>query len=134
MPRHTFSFPFEELALVIEGGFEAGLVNGSAEIAYYPDGDWFIDSISLDGHKRLHHTIEAHWAASIVGKPLPVFERKPIALDEGSSLYLMIYERLENEWRDAVHDAVQEQIEKDGPQAAWLADHRRDSLKHEVVA
>ncbi len=85
MSRHIFTFSFEELPLVIEGGFEAGLVNGSAEISYHRDGEWTIHSISLDGCKRLHHTVEELWVAAQTMKFLPAYERKPVALDEGSS-------------------------------------------------
>lgn len=138
MPRATFTFEFEELPLVVEGGFEAGLVNGSAEIAYYPDGAWFIDGISLAGSKRLYWTLDDRVTAIRAGKTLPVFDRKPVELDAGSPLFLMIFERLENDWRAAVSDAVQEQItdRDDSPtradHAAWLSDHVHDERKNWV--
>lgn len=119
MSRNIFTFSFEELPLVIEGGFEAGLVNGSAEIAYHRDGEWTICGISLDGAKR--NTA-----------PSPVFIHKPVDLDAGSPIFLMIYHVLENGKREAVNDAVLDQIAGDRQNFGdWVNDHLGSLLKHE---
>ena len=122
----TFNFQFEELPLVMEGGFEAGDVTGRAEIAYQRDGEWTIRGIALDGARRLSHTVNEIAAAARTGRPLPAFERKPVVLDEGDSLYLRIYHRLEHDWRDRVQSVVIEQIAADSEsEADTRADHRR---------
>lgn len=132
---HTMTFSFDELPLVIESGFEAGFVAGSAEISYHRDGEWTIQSISLDGCKRLHHTVEDLWVAAQTMKFLPAFERKPVALDEGTSLFLTIYHRLEHEWNGAVNDAVLEQIAEDREcEADDYADMKRDEMMLEARA
>ncbi|WP_315838284.1 hypothetical protein [Bradyrhizobium prioriisuperbiae] len=122
----TLNFQFEELPLVMEGGFAAGDVTGSAEIAYHRDGEWTIRGIALDGARRLSHSAHDIAMAARSGYPLPPFERRPVMLDEGDTLYLRIYHRLEHDWRDRVQDAVIEQLAADhesGPDTR--ADHRR---------
>lgn len=125
MAKQTFSFEFDELPLVIEGGFEAGLIAGSAEVSYFRDGEWTITGISLDGHRLLSPTERD--ALAEIGKPPPFFERKSIALDAGTSLFNSILHRLEHEWRGKVQDAVNDAIEEDREIAADdYADHRRE--------
>lgn len=53
MTGRTLQFRFEELPLVVDAGFEAGEVSGSAEIGYHGDGEWCVRAIALDGAKRL---------------------------------------------------------------------------------
>lgn len=50
-----FTYRFEELPLVSEDGFDAGLISGEATIGYYADGEWFVRAISLDAYRR-HQT------------------------------------------------------------------------------
>lgn len=122
----TLNFQFEELPLVMEGGFQAADVTGSAEIAYHRDGEWTIRTIALDGARRLSHSAQEIATAARSGNSLPAFERRPVALDEGDTLYLRIYHRLEHDWRDRVQDAVIEQLAADRESRAdTRADHRR---------
>lgn len=124
--NRTLNFQFEELPLVVDGGFEAGDVTGSAEISYHRGGEWTIRSIALDGARRLSHSAHAIATAARAGHTLPAFERKPVALDEGDTLYLRIYHRLEHDWRDRVQNMVIEQMAADREsEADTRADHRR---------
>ena len=107
----TKDFLFEELPLVITGGYEAGQVNGTAAISYRPDGEWNIDGIWLDGFKKPGN--EGKYS-------------KPIELDHGTPIFLAIYDRLEHEWRDRVEDFVQQMIQEDRETAAEdYADFKR---------
>ena len=110
----TLEYEFDELPLLIDLGFEAGLVNGSADISYHPDGEWGIRKIYLDGFSTI--------------KNGGVFKSKPVEVEQGP-LYEMIAGRLLGEWHEYVQDKVNEQVIADGSIAHhW--DHARDSLKH----
>lgn len=131
MAKQTFSYDFDELPLVIEGGFEAGLIAGSAEVSYFRDGEWTISGISLDGHRMLSPSERD--ALAEAGKPVSFFERKSVALDAGTSLFNSILHRLEHEWRGKVQDAVNEAIEEDrAADADTAADYRRDAMREAV--
>lgn len=112
----TMIFVFEELPLVVdEKGFDAGPVNGEAELSYHRDGTWTIRDIWLDSHRKND---------SGYG-----FQRGKHRLDAGTPLYLMIFGRLEGEWAQRVQSSVEEQIEADRIDVINSAgDHRRDSL------
>jgi|SRR3569623_1730715 len=110
----TLEYEFDALPLLIDLGFEAGLVNGSADISYHPDGEWGIRKIYLDGFSTI--------------KNGGVFKSKPVEVEQGP-LYEMIAGRLLGEWHEYVQDKVNEQVIADGSIAHhW--DHARDSLKH----
>ena len=126
--KQTFEFSFDELPMVIEGGFEAGLIAGSAEVSYFRDGEWTITRIYLDGHRLLSPSERD--ALAEAGKPVSFFERKSVALDAGTSLFNSILHRLEHEWRGKVQDAVNDAIEEDrAADADNAADYRRDCLR-----
>jgi len=96
MTGRTLDFRFEELPLVVDDGFEAGEVSGTAEISYHGDGEWCVRAIALDGARRL---------------PAPPataarFLRRLVALDDGDPLFLRILDRLEHGWAERVHEAV----------------------------
>ena len=123
----TLEFRFEELPLVIEGGFEAGEVSGSAEIAYHRDGEWCVRAIALDGARRLTPAeMEPGGAA-----PQQRFRRRPVALDDGDPLFLRILDRLEHEWADRVRDAVGAGI---ADAQASRYDERHDRRRARAVA
>lgn len=109
----TFTFSFEELPLTILNGFSAGLVDGSAEISYNADAEWGIESISLDGFRK---------------NAKGTYDRKSVQLDEGTPLYLMIFDRLESEWRDKVQEAVLLQLAED---RVCAAEDRADRMRDE---
>ena len=57
------------------------------------------------------------------------FVRQQVALDRGTPIFSIIHDRLENEWRGQVQDAVCEQIAEDRECAADdRADMRRDEM------
>jgi hypothetical protein len=109
---NSFTFPLDEIPLVIENGVEAGLVNGKAEIEYSPDGEWIIMEITLDG---ANHTV-------VNGKRVwPQVACPPV-------IAAIIDNRLNKEWYGRVCDAVLEQIASDRDDAAeQQADMRRDA-------
>lgn len=121
----TFNFEFEDLPLVIEGGYEAGLVAGFAEVSYSRSDayDWTIVDIALDGHRAssLYEAIlEAEGGATASPR------RKPVYLDSTSPIHGMIYHRLENEWQKKVQRAVDDQIAEDREaESDNVADYRR---------
>ena len=118
-------FTFDELPMVIDRGFEAGLVAGSAEIRYHRDGEWSIRGISLTGHR-----LKTGWnrpSMDEVARGVSMWDRREVSLDVGDPLYSLIYHRLENEWRATVQEAVNARIVEDrhgDPDAAY--DRRRD--------
>jgi hypothetical protein len=125
----TFTFQFEELPLVIEGGVEAGDVAGSAEIAYGGDGAWTIRSIALDGARRLAHAPHEIAAAARAGRSLPAFARHSVVLDEGDPLYLRIYHRLEHDWHARVQNVVVDRLADDREARADSRADRRRALR-----
>ena len=127
------SYVFEELPLLITGGFSAGLVNGSALLSYWPDGQWSVAEIYLDGHRR-KSAREIIQASLNKIEGFRCYDEKPIALDRGTPLHSMIWDRLESDWRQKVQEAVNEAIEEDRESAADdRADMRRDEMMLERV-
>lgn len=116
----SLTFKFEELPLIIEGAFKDNGVTGQAEISYHRDGEWSIVCIGIETTKFLKEPVNGkHWIDRIHW------------LDAGTPLYLIIYHRLEHEWRDKVQDAVNEALAEDRASLADdYADYRRDELKH----
>ena len=79
-----FTYSFDELPTVIVDGFEAGLVAGEAEVSYNREGEWSIASISLDGSRKAHYTLEQRVAHELaqgrlqenLRRPLPSYDHK----------------------------------------------------------
>ncbi len=108
---NTLVYPLDELPLVIVDGVPGAFINGQAEIAYSRNGDWWIESVSVEGDKRID------------GK-----QTSP-QLSPSGPLVTIICQRLEGEWHDKVQNAVNEQIEEDRACAADdYADMRRDMM------
>lgn len=106
------TFTFEELPLLVTGGFSAGLVNGSALINFWPDGLFGVAEISLDGHRRkTERELDSDLVSGV--KPFRLWQEKLVALDRGAPLFSMIHDRLENEWRDKVLDAIRDAMESE---------------------
>ena len=109
MTDRTLTFPLEELPLCIVFGAEGALINGEAQITYWPDGSWIVGHILVDGYDG--------------------GEKVSVALASGDPLDLIISQRLEKEWRSKVDDAVAEEIEKAREAAADdYADMRRERM------
>ncbi len=101
-----FTYIFEELPLIESLGIVAGLVSGEAVISYYDDGEWFIDSISLDGYRA--------------------DKRVLIELDNRrSEIFLAIHDRLTSgKWADRIADRIRAELDERGITA------RSDSDEH----
>lgn len=104
----TFTFVFEELALVTLPNIEAALINGQVEVEYTHDADWQLGDISVEGYRRLTQ------AERDAGKKPWVYVPAP------PELAAMIAGRLQREWRDRVSAAVCEQIASDREEAAEM--------------
>jgi hypothetical protein len=127
----TLEFQFTELPLVIEGGFEAGLVTGEAEIAYHRDGEWSVRGIYLEGFRERSQAGRATMQAN--GLKPSFYERKPVEVDRGTFLFNTILHRLEHEWADRVQEAVNEaRVEDRAAAADDRADMRRDAMREAV--
>jgi hypothetical protein len=114
---NILSFEFEELPLVITNGIEAGLINGCAEIQYSRDGEWHVDSVSVEGHQKLTQ------AERDAGKRPWIYVAAPIELAD------MIALRLESDWSDKVQDAINEHMAEEREAAADMRyDMRRDEM------
>lgn len=114
---NILSYEFEELPLVIVNGIEAALINGLAEIRYNRDGQWQVETISVEGYQPL--TAEQRAAG----------ERPWVYVKAPAELEFMIGARLEGEWHDKICDAIREQLASDREDAAeQRAEMRRDFL------
>jgi hypothetical protein len=105
------TFTFEELPLLITGGFLAGLVNGQALINFWEDGQFGVVEIYLDGCRRKSPDELAREFKP--GEMPKQWVDKPIALDRGTPLHTMIWDRLESEWRPYVLDAINNALEQE---------------------
>lgn len=89
-----FTYVFEELPLLVEGGVEAGLLNGEAVIDYDADGTWTATSIKVDGCDA--------------GRPKSV----EITQQFDGALFYCIHDRLENGvFADHIADEIQKDLE-----------------------
>lgn len=97
----SLDFRFEDLGLEIEGGFEAGSFNGTAEVTYWDDPsdlEWFVGDITLDCHKW--DAINNRWLV------------KHIKLEPESKLYRDIWSVLtEGRSKDHIEARVMQDIE-----------------------
>ena len=133
MRTRSFTYDFDELPLALSDCLEAGHVYGAAEIAYDRSGAWTIQRIGLDAVKRLTPTLEDHIEAKRLGEPVKFFERRTVWLDAGDPLQLIIYHRLEHDWRRQLQDRVDDRIFEDRNDAGnTVADHRA-ALERERV-
>lgn len=106
---------FEELPLVVDLGFHAGLVNGTATIRYHDDGQWFLQGVTLDGSRALS-TDEKTAAEKRLGYVVRPYVEKPVTIDRESYQWLFdaISEQLERgTYQGHVEDAVQKALEDD---------------------
>jgi hypothetical protein len=103
---HSLSYSFEELpTITTPDGFEAGEVNGTAEIRFTDDGEFFIKEICLDGSRR---------RISIIGQFIG-FDRQPVSLERTSWLYMAIHDHLENgRFRQFVENEISKALEDAG--------------------
>jgi hypothetical protein len=101
----TLTYEFDDLPIIVEGGFEAGGLSGQAIINFHSDGDWFVDEIYLSGTKRIY-----------VDGNFDRFEDKYLAIyDNTSWLYRTIFGQLTNgSFKDSIQDKVNSELEWSG--------------------
>jgi hypothetical protein len=87
------TYDFDDLPLIVNGNLQAGLVNGSALLNYWPDGDWGISEIYLDGYLAATNA------------------RQSYQLERGVPLYDMVFNQLLNYRRHTIQDAVHHAID-----------------------
>lgn len=105
---NSLSYEFEELPLIVDDGYRAGLVNGRADITFFEDGEWHIDSIYLDGNKPLYFD----------GKYVRTAEKTVEIEDQKSWLYLTIWDRLQSRpYRESIQDQVCAELDEAGVHA-----------------
>ena len=120
------TFNFDELPLIIEGGFHAATISGSAVIAYEPDGEWFVREITLDGSRLRPEQERDDIARAGQTLKLGLFERKPIPLCQKSNpwLYATIVDRLEHYYADAIADEIEQALDDGDEHRAQLGKER----------
>lgn len=104
-------YKFQELPLLIDHGFSAGLVSGQAVIAYWPDGEWGVTEIYLEGCRR--RPTRDIVAELKTGGPVKSWEEKLVPVERGTELHSLILGRLLDEWRGYVCDKVQDVLEQE---------------------
>lgn len=110
MDTSEFRLTFEELNLVSEGGFSAGLVNGSAQITYWRDDgypEWTVGRIFLEGHRKATTEERAKGSAYFIRRDVEI-EYEANSPDFNSHLYLAIFGQLDSDpsWRSVIADQV----------------------------
>ena len=113
----TFTYEFEELPLVVECGFDAGLISGSALISVHELDDWYIKKVFLDGFRKKHNASG--------------FDRKPIEVDYKSWIFLAICDQLDGgKFKQYVEDAIAKEYDGLRDQAA---DQRRERMRDDNI-
>ncbi len=113
----SFTFEFEELPLATVNGIPAALINGRVDINYWPNGEWKINRVCVEGHREISREERA------AGKRPWVYVTAPYSLNR------LIIHRLEfdDEWRDKIVNAVSDQLDEDH---ASDADTRADVTRN----
>lgn len=111
-------FPFEELAIISEDGIQAGLMNGTAEITYYDDGEFHVGKIWLDGFRKR--------ADGKGFDPVPVELEYESGLAYSRTLQAQLYLAIWNEltdgyFKEAVENAVSKAISEALPPSGYRA-------------
>lgn len=109
---NTLTYRFQELPLIEEGGFRAGLLDGSATVAFHRDGEWFVRDIFLEGYG----------AKGI--KPVPV---------DNVAIYLTIWTQLtDGRFKDLIQAEVQAKLDDAG--ISPRSDRAEHSTLHRAYA
>lgn len=113
------NFGFDDLPLITEYGFQAALINGSAEIEFDVSGEWWVPAISLDGHR---------WATKDERAQHGTYVRQSVPLNQQESpwLYNAIVGALsDGRFKDIIDGKVADQLGHDGVSIAPMdAEHR----------
>ena len=125
----SFTYLFEELPLVMTGGYSACDVTGFAEISYDSRGTWSVQRIGFEGFRT-----RAATDASAKSDRLPSrFEHAPVWLDAGDPIELIIYDRLEHEWSARVQSQVDDRICDDRDDAPERTADHATALRRELT-
>lgn len=119
----SFIYGFQNVPLIVDGAFTDNGVDGEAEINYWADGTWSIESISIETNR--FKTSEELDATGLTSR----WVTKQHVLDRGSPLHLILHDRLEHRdfLRRDIQDEVDGLIEDAREDAAnFLADRRHD--------
>lgn len=122
MPR-TLTYKFSDVPLIIDGAFEDNGVEGEAEITYWADGQWHVESISITTSRR-----KTDAEMELTGLSGNRFYRQH-HLDRASPISAILCDRLMTGkyTRMNIQDEVNEAIEAAREDAAgFLADVRHD--------
>lgn len=122
MPR-TLTHKFSDVPLIVDGPFEDNGVEGEAEITYWPDGQWQIESISVTISRG--RTLEEIELQGVHGRRP---ERQHV-LNRASLFDGILRDRLMNHGynRRNIQDEVRDAIANDCDDApSVVADQRRE--------
>lgn len=114
---------FSDLPLIIDGAFEDNGVEGEAEIAYWADGQWRVESVSITTSRR-----KTDAEMELTGLSRNRIYRQHV-LDRASPISAILCDRLTTGkyTRMNIQDEVNEAIEEAREDAAgFLADRRHD--------
>lgn len=91
------SYTFEECPLIVDRGIPAGLLNGTAEIGFYADGDWYVRKIFLEGYAKSGKAVQVE------------------VENKRGEIYLRIFSELtDGSFKDSIADAVAKELEESG--------------------
>lgn len=108
-----FTYQFEELELIVDN-VEIALVDGAAVISYYDDGEWFIDSMSLD-------SVNGEEPAAELDNPR-------------SEIFLALIDRLESgKWADKIAERVREELADEGVSSSGDREHSTHYMAYSGV-
>ena len=116
---HSFAYHFDELPLIVRDGYDAALICGEAEISYSYEDDFSVGDVAVEGWRRRENSI--------------LSDRKAVGLASDEPLAIWIRHRLENECRQWVLDAIDDDIRERREYAAeTAAEHRADQRREGV--
>jgi hypothetical protein len=132
MPLKSFTYEFEELPLVTSGAFDACLVTGFAEIHYDMSGAWSIGDIGFEVVQRRNAIAPPSRQPRDDASRARAIAPQTLLLDPGDPIQMIIYHRLEHDWRARVQNCVEDRILDDcGDGGADVRLDRALALKRE---
>lgn len=102
----TLEYEFDDLPFKVEGGFEAGNLEGKAIVSYHEDGEWSIRNIYLLGSKTVY-----------VNGRFDHFDEKYLEVEEyhNDPTYLIIWSQLtDGRFKDCIQSKVNDALVDEG--------------------
>ena len=116
---HSFTYTIDDLPLIVRDGFDAAMICGEAEISYSHEDDFEIGDVAVEGWRRRENSI--------------LSDRKAVPLASDEPLAIWIRHRLENECRQWVLNAIDDDIRERREYAEeTAAEHRADQRREGV--